>query len=54
MSLKKFPFFEVERVSSFFIEPQYAVCFAFNLLIISRVENYFQQNIILQVCYLVC
>ncbi len=39
---KKFPFFEVERVSSFFIEPQYAgMFFAFNLLIISKSRKLF-------------
>ena len=39
---KKFPFFEVERVSSFFIEPQYAgMFFAFNLLIISKSSKLF-------------
>lgn len=39
---KKFPFFGVERVSSFFTEPQYAgIFFAFNLLIISKSSKLF-------------
>ena len=42
---KKFPFFEVERVSSFFIEPQYAgMFFAFNFLIASKNSELFSKK----------